>query len=407
MFYDDELTFLRNMLSKCHLQNFIIDPQKTLDDGIDKGLRRLFTNENIGQIFMDFFPDMKSRTVYRVTDGFFCRYIFLELPTYDEKKVFILGPYINIDISREQILELGERMGISPKLFKELEYFYAALPVIKEENHIFAMINTFAEFIWSGSDKYESMEINRENAASFILGEFASREDSDDSMSDIYAMEKRYQFENELIMAVSQGNIHKAELMMTSFSTLAFENRVSDQLRNIKNYCIIMNTLLRKAAESGGVHPVYLDSVSSDFAKKIENIHSMEAIPDFMLNIMRTYCNLVRKHSIKDYSPLVQNVIIRIESDLTSDLSLSALARVHNVSAGYLSGLFKKETGRTLTEYVNGRRIHRAKHLLRTTNLQIQTIAQHCGVLDFHYFCRIFKNATGKTPTEYRSAQTF
>lgn len=220
-------------------------------------------------------------------------------------------------------------------------------------------------------------------------------------------MEDRYSYENELMSAVSQGNIHKAEAMIASFSSLAFENRVPDRLRNMKNYCIVMNTILRKAAENGGVHPVYLDSVSSDFAKRVETIHSLAAMPDFMSEILKTYCNLVRRHTIKNYSPLVQKAIVRIQSDLTSDLSLNTIARICNVSPSYFSSLFKKETGKTLTKYVNDKRVSLAKRLLKTTSLQVQTIAQHCGILDLHYFCRIFKATVGKTPTEYRDSLSF
>lgn len=406
MFYENELNFLRDMLTKCHLQNLIVDPEKTVDEKLDKGLRKIFTNESFDQNFMELFPEIRSNTVYRVRDGFFCHYIIMELPYYEYKKVFVIGPYLNVELSRQQIMEQGEKMGVSPIMFRELEIYYAAIPVIKDESHVFAMINTFAEFVWSTSDNFETVEINRENSASFMVGEFEPKTAPVDHAREVELMEKRYGFENELMNAVSHGNTHKAELMMTSFSNLAFEYRVADQLRNSKNYCIIMNTLMRKAAENGGVHPIYLDKVSSGFAQKIENIHSLDKMPEFMLEIMKTYCRLVRRHSTKDYSPLVQKTIIKIDSDLTGDLSLRALAKLNNISTGYLSGLFKKETGQTLTEYVNGKRVNHAKHLLKTTNLQIQTIAQHCGILDFHYFCRIFKNITGRTPTEYRSAKT-
>ena len=180
-----------------------------------------------------------------------------------------------------------------------------------------------------------------------------------------------------------------------------------DRLRNLKNYCIVLNTLLRKAAENGGVHPVQLDSVSSDLAKKLENTHSLSAIPDFMADTVKTYCNLVKRHSIKNYSPIVQKAIIRIQNDLTSDLSLNTMAKMCNVSPSYFSSLFKKETGKTLTKYTNDKRVALAKRLLKTTNLQVQTIAQHCGILDLHYFCRIFKASVGKTPTEYKNNLSF
>ena len=165
-----------------------------------------------------------------------------------------------------------------------------------------------------------------------------------------------------------------------------------------------MNTLLRKAAENGGVHPIYIDSVSSSYAKRIEELPSVEHIGKFMVEIFRAYSNLVKNHSISKYSPAVQKTIITVDADLTADLSLKAMSKLNNVSAGYLSSLFKKETGQTLTEFVNRRRIKMAKKLLKTTNLQVQTIAQHCGILDLQYFTKLFKKYEGITPKEYRAS---
>ncbi len=73
-----------------------------------------------------------------------------------------------------------------------------------------------------------------------------------------------------------------------------------------------------------------------------------------------------------------------------------------NVNASYLSSLFKKEMGVSLTSFVNNRRIERAKRLLSMTNLPIKTIAQQCGVPDIYYFGRLFKKITGTTPKAWR-----
>ena len=62
----------------------------------------------------------------------------------------------------------------------------------------------------------------------------------------------------------------------------------------------------------------------------------------------------------------------------------------------------KKETGRTLTEHINLLRISRARRMLRETALQVQTVAQHCGIHDVNYFSKVFKKYTGKTPLQYR-----
>ena len=163
-----------------------------------------------------------------------------------------------------------------------------------------------------------------------------------------------------------------------------------------------MNTLLRKAAERGGVHPFYIDKLSSDFAAKIECMTYFDESSQLMLEMFRAYCRLVRKHSTGKLSLLIQKTVVAIESDLSADLSLARLSKMQSVSAGYLSALFKKETGKTLSQYIAEKRIDYSKYLLETTHLQIQSVALHCGIMDVQYFTKIFKNQVGKTPREYR-----
>ncbi|MFH5834997.1 helix-turn-helix domain-containing protein [Proteiniclasticum sp. C24MP] len=46
-----------------------------------------------------------------------------------------------------------------------------------------------------------------------------------------------------------------------------------------------------------------------------------------------------------------------------------------------------------------------AEYLLRSTALQIQTIAQFCGFPDANYFTKTFKRYSGTTPLEYRRSR--
>ncbi len=404
MFYDNELNFLQKALLKCRIDSNIIDPNENIEHQLDKGLRRIFQADGVNKAFEALFSEIIPRTLYRLTDIFSCKYIFLELPFCEKETLLLIGPYMIVDVSAEQILESCEKLGVSPKLAKELERYYASIPVIKDETYIFAMVNTFAEFIWDGNENYTFSEINHTDPGGVMPSLFKNENDHPYDMNDISEMEERYDFENKLLSAISHGNTQKAEQMLSNIPSLAFEGRIADPVRSIKNYCIITNTLFRKAAENGGVHPIYLDEVSTNFAKRIEDINTVSVAKNFMLEILRVYCRLVRKHSFKDYSPIVKKTLLIIETDLSADLSLKTIAKKNNVSSGYFSVIFKKEIGQTLTEFVNQKRVERAKELLKTTSLQIQTIAQHCGILDLHYFCRIFKKAVGKTPSEYRNS---
>lgn len=204
--------------------------------------------------------------------------------------------------------------------------------------------------------------------------------------------------------AVSLGQMHNEIALISAFNSEVFEKRVTDPIRNAKNYAIIMNTLLRKSAENGGVHPVYLDRISSEFAVKIEQVSSSADTSELMRDMFRAYCRLVRKHSMKNLSSVTQKAILLIDSDLSASLSLRSIAESQGISLGYLSTVFKKDTGKTVSEYIRDKRIKHAEHLLSTTRLQVQTVALHCGIMDVQYFSKIFKKQTGKTPKEYRES---
>lgn len=401
MFYDNELQFMQAVLAKNHVRCTVIDPATPLAQIMDTALYALLAEgADDRRGFGDFFAEIDNNTIYKVTDAFACRYLFLRLP--DSTSVLIVGPYVVQDIGRQAFLEIGETAGLEPPQVTTLERFYAGLPLVTaEESYVLALLNTFGEHLW-GASNFTMRELSREDSGTLLRTVSAESAAPDTHFSNTRMMEERYAYENEMMEAISHGHLHKAEQMLSSFSTLAFESRAADPLRNLKNYCIITNTLFRKAAQNGGVHPVHLDALSSEYAKQVEALTSPDQAQPLMFEMFRSYCRLVREHAIRQYSPTVQKVILIIDADITADLSLAALARQISVSAGYLSALFRRETGETLTTFVNRRRVDNAKKLLRTTRLQIQTVAQHCGIVDVHYFAKIFKKYTGITPKEYR-----
>ncbi len=68
----------------------------------------------------------------------------------------------------------------------------------------------------------------------------------------------------------------------------------------------------------------------------------------------------------------------------------------------YLSHLFKRETGFSLTNYIIYERIEEAKRLLAGTSQNISDIATRCGFQNISYFSKQFRRFTGVTPREFR-----
>ncbi len=402
MFYEAELRLLRETMRKCRVQTNIVDMNTLTALGQD--LRTYFlTPHQVDPISLAQLKQAKPATLYWSTDSINCRYRYLLLPELPQQVLLLIGPYLTTAPTQQQLLEICERNTIAPVNQKQLQQYFNELPVLSDGDHLFALLDSFCQRIW-GTNSYRLEVLETTLSDTAPAPKKAPSSEEEDAQWYIKNLERRYGYENEMIEAVYKGQLHKAELFFSSYSHRALEQRVADPVRNAKNYCIIMNTLLRKAAEQGGVHPIYLDSTSSSFAGKIEQLSSLDATPGLMTEMFRAYCRLVRRHSLKNYSPPVQKVITAIDADMSANLTLRHFAQMLNVSGSYLSSLFKKETGQTLTEYINSRRIRHAMHLLETSNLQIQTIAQNCGIVDVQYFSKVFKRIAGCTPKEYRES---
>jgi AraC-like DNA-binding protein len=82
--------------------------------------------------------------------------------------------------------------------------------------------------------------------------------------------------------------------------------------------------------------------------------------------------------------------------------SIQYLADHCYLSASYLSDLLTKETGRSAKDHINDSLVEKAKHLLLSSTDSISGIAYTLGFNYPHYFGRLFKQKTGKTPQEYR-----
>ena len=387
-----ELNFLQDSLHKCRVKTWIIT-QAELEKGPDEA-----GQQDRAKMLMHYLRNVQSATLYRFTDPQKLSYLFLML---DEERILVIGPYLTWAVEREQLLEVAEQLKLGPEEIRMMEQFCAALPRLDSNSPVFSMVAVFCERLWGENYVSTDIDLELETDRSLLVMEDMAVVMEDPQIA-MRMMEQRYAYENELMRAVSMGLSHKAEQILASLSTTAMERRTADPVRNLKNYCIIRNTLLRKAAEDGGVHPIYLDRVSSGFARRIEALSSTVEVEKLMREMFFAYCRLVKKNSVREYSPPVQRTIVQIDADLAGDLSLKHLAQLQNINASYLSTLFKRETGQTVTDFVNQRRIQLARQLLSTTQLQVQTIARYCGIPDVNYFSKIFKKHTGQTPKEYR-----
>ena len=91
-----------------------------------------------------------------------------------------------------------------------------------------------------------------------------------------------------------------------------------------------------------------------------------------------------------------------IQNNYANQISLEEVADAINLSAAYLSNMFKKEMGMNFSDFLISCRIEAAKELLKTTDLPIADVASRVGYTDSRYFSKTFVKVVGLKPSTYR-----
>ena len=101
-------------------------------------------------------------------------------------------------------------------------------------------------------------------------------------------------------------------------------------------------------------------------------------------------------------SAKVISAIEFIRNNYARQICLEDIAEYAGVSRVYLSQIFKKETGKNISDYLVEYRLGKAKELLLNSNLKIYTIAELCGFGSAQYFNKIFKKMNGISPYQLK-----
>lgn len=125
---------------------------------------------------------------------------------------------------------------------------------------------------------------------------------------------------------------------------------------------------------------------------------------DKLDNIVTLIFRLLKdKLDSSEENPIIIKIKRYIQENLSDKLCLSDLANIVGYSPNYCDTLFKKETGRSIVDYLIEERIAEAKRLLAEGILHLKEIAEAVGFVDYNYFSRTFKKKSGYSPTQYKS----
>ena len=177
---------------------------------------------------------------------------------------------------------------------------------------------------------------------------------------------------------------------------------------------VTMAAVYRKFMERSGSSQFSLKN-PSDYQNLLDRIyetaHSESHVRDMeihqlisllLTSIMKDCWNEERVLTDHRQSERLQEVKEFLRSHYEEKISLDDLAGRFFINKYYLTRLFRRQYGTTISDYIFELRLSKAKQLLRFSSFSLDEIARQCGFYDLAYFSRQFKKAEGISPSAFR-----
>lgn len=374
---------------------YLHDP---LPEQFDLGLRSMLGIKQ-PRTLSDFtgisFDNNNDKSIYYLQDEYTCSYILLP-QINEEDPMVLIGPYITEVPEISEIRKMFRRQRITNEQIILLLQYFGSLPCITDEGILHSYIEVLSRFVQGNNADIRKMNTSVTNP------EFGTPVKQDHVMR-MQNLEKKYQNETVMMERIAAGDETGARKAFTRIGRFTFDVRSSDTIRSQQYYLAVMNTLCRKAAQQGNVHPYFLDEISRQMSVRILKTYDLKKLDHLADEMITEYCKLTSKHKVTGYSRIISDAVNFISAGIDhQNLSLDLVADELNVSKSYLSARFREETGMTMTAYIAKKRMDNAQELLKNTTLPVQDIASLSGYDDAAYFTRLFKKKTGISPRDYR-----
>lgn len=108
---------------------------------------------------------------------------------------------------------------------------------------------------------------------------------------------------------------------------------------------------------------------------------------------------------VDNMTPAFAELIQYLNNNYQRKHTLDSLSKRFNLGTNYICNLFSKHFNSTLTRYITELRMNAALQLMQPPSKAYKEIAIDCGYMDYYYFCKVFKEFYGASPTGYMRGQ--
>lgn len=205
--------------------------------------------------------------------------------------------------------------------------------------------------------------------------------------------------------AVSTGDIDTVRLNCEQkrFTDLDGVGKLSrDNLTNLKYHFVITAALITRACKEAGMEAEQAYRLSDFYILKLDTAHTMQAVSALHDQMVLDFTGKMRLLQNGTTSKPITACIDYIYAHIKERITIEDLAAYTNMSSNYLSRLFKKEVGISISDYIREKKIEKSQNLLKYCDYSLVEIANYLSFSSQSHFIQVFKQFVGMTPKKYR-----
>lgn len=202
---------------------------------------------------------------------------------------------------------------------------------------------------------------------------------------------------------LKEGNPKALEEIKKMFDPNVQGHLSDHPLRNIKYLFVASATLACRSAITGGMPQEEAYNASDLYIQKMDLLQSEEEVKNLVYDMFSFYTDyMANLDKNKVISKSIAETVEYIRYHLNEKIRLKELAERVSLNPNYLSVLFKKEMGETVSEYIVNQRITAAVNMLKYSDYSYSEISAILAFASQSHFISVFSRKTGMTPKEFR-----
>lgn len=224
-----------------------------------------------------------------------------------------------------------------------------------------------------------------------------------ETMNRYDGIETFYEIEAQLIREIYQLETEAAKESLRALIDLLSERSGKHFFRAVRHYFIVLSSVVTRKLIDNQAPLKKAFAFNSACVQMVDERMNDAEFLQFADDLVEFYIYVISERKQPSYKhQTVNRVIMFIDDEVETDLSVEDIALHFSISTSHLSRIFKEHVGITLVEYLNVRRVEESQYYLRHTVKSISNISEQFHFCNQSYYTRIFKKYVGLTPKHFR-----